>query len=112
MSWLDRILPPRINREDKTTAMPEGVWVKCPSCDSALYSDELKKAYNVCPNCGHHMRSKARDRLDLLLWILRGRVEIGEHLRSRDPLKFKDSRRYPDRLSEAVKETQEMTPWS
>lgn len=107
MSWLDRILPPRINREDKTTKrVPEGVWVKCPSCDSALYSDELKKAYNVCPNCGHHMRLKARDRLDLLL-DPEGRVEIGEHLRSRDPLKFKDSRRYPDRLSEAVKETQE-----
>ncbi|SUA52193.1 Acetyl-coenzyme A carboxylase carboxyl transferase subunit beta [Oligella ureolytica] len=107
MSWLDKILPPRINREDKNTKrVPEGVWVKCPSCDSALYSDELKKALNVCPNCGHHMRINARARINSLL-DPEGRVEIGEHLRSKDPLKFRDSRRYPDRLTEAIKDTQE-----
>ena len=107
MSWLDKILPPRINREDKNTKrVPEGVWVKCPSCDSALYSDELKKALNVCPNCDHHMRINARARINSLL-DPEGRVEIGEHLRSKDPLKFKDSRRYPDRLTEAMKDTQE-----
>lgn len=107
MSWLDKILPPRINREDKNTKrVPEGVWVKCPSCESALYSDELKKALNVCPNCGHHMRLKGRARIDSLL-DPEGRVEIGEHLRSKDPLKFKDSRRYPERLTEAMKDTKE-----
>lgn len=107
MSWLDKILPPRINREDKNTKrVPEGVWVKCPSCDSALYSDELKKALNVCPSCDHHMRINARARINSLL-DPEGRVEIGEHLRSKDPLKFKDSRRYPDRLTEAMKDTQE-----
>ena len=107
MSWLDKILPPRINREDKNTKrVPEGVWVKCPSCDSALYSDELKKALNVCPSCGHHMRINARARINSLL-DPEGRVEIGENLRSKDPLKFKDSRRYPDRLTEAMKDTQE-----
>ena len=107
MSWLDKILPPRINREDKNTKrVPEGGCGKCPSCESALYSDELKKALNVCPNCGHHMRLKARARIDSLL-DLEGRVEIGEHLRSKDPLKFKDSRRYPDRLTEAMKDTKE-----
>lgn len=107
MSWLDKILPPRINREDKNTKrVPEGVWVKCPNCDSALYSDELKKALNVCPSCDHHMRINARARINSLL-DPEGRVEIGEHLRSKDPLKFKDSRRYPDRLTEAMKDTQE-----
>lgn len=107
MSWLDKILPPRINREDKNTKrVPEGVWVKCPSCEAALYSDELKKALNVCPSCGHHMRLNARSRIDSLL-DTEGRVTIGEHLRSKDPLKFKDSRRYPERLTEAMKETHE-----
>lgn len=107
MSWLDKIFPPRINKKpSQGTRVPEGVWVKCPECDSALYSDELEKANHVCPNCGHHMRISARQRIDLLL-DPEGRTELADNVRSGDPLKFKDSRKYPDRLSEAVKKTKE-----
>ncbi|WP_028357835.1 acetyl-CoA carboxylase, carboxyltransferase subunit beta [Brackiella oedipodis] len=107
MSWLDKILPPRINKtEGNNRRVPEGVWVKCPGCDSALYSDELNSTQHVCPKCGFHMRLSARQRIDYLL-DPEGRVEIGADLRSADPLKFKDSRKYPERVAEAVKKTEE-----
>ncbi|MGE4370352.1 MAG: acetyl-CoA carboxylase, carboxyltransferase subunit beta [Burkholderiaceae bacterium] len=107
MSWIDKILPPRINRSnDGGKRVPEGIWVKCPSCESVLYKEDLKATLNVCPKCSHHMRIGARARIDALL-DAEGRVEIGQDTRPMDPLKFKDSRKYPERVSEAVKQTGE-----
>lgn len=107
MSWIEKILPPRINRNnDGGRRVPEGVWVKCPSCESVLYKEDLKATLNVCPKCDHHMRIGARARIDALL-DADGRVEIGQEIRPMDPLKFKDSRKYPERVTEAVKQTGE-----
>lgn len=108
MSWIEKILPPRINRKSDASAkrVPEGVWVKCPSCESVLYKEDLRATLNVCPKCGHHMRIGARERIDALL-DADGRVEIAGNTRPTDPLKFRDSRKYPDRVSEAVKQTGE-----
>ena len=108
MSWLDKILPPRINKkaDQQARRVPEGLWVKCPSCESVLYNDDLVETVNVCPKCGHHMRLGARARMDSLL-DQDGRVEIGDAIRSTDPLKFKDSRKYPERLAEATQKSGE-----
>ncbi|HWK61161.1 MAG TPA: acetyl-CoA carboxylase, carboxyltransferase subunit beta [Eoetvoesiella sp.] len=108
MSWIDKILPPRINRSNDASArrVPEGLWVKCPGCETVLYKDDLAATLNVCPNCGHHMRLGSRARIDALL-DAEGRVEIGQNTRPMDPLKFKDSRRYPERIAEATKQTDE-----
>ncbi len=108
MSWLDKILPPRINKkaDQQARRVPEGLWVKCPSCESVLYNDDLVETVNVCPKCGHHMRLGARARIDSLL-DQDGRVEIGDAIRSTDPLKFKDSRKYPERLAEATQKSGE-----
>lgn len=108
MSWIEKILPPRINRNNDASArrVPEGVWVKCPSCESVLYKEDLKATLNVCPKCNHHMRIGARARIDALL-DADGRVEIGQNTKPMDPLKFKDSRKYPERVTEAVKQTGE-----
>ena len=107
MSWIEKILPPRINRNDSSTRrVPEGLWVKCPSCETVLYKEDLQATLNVCPNCSHHMRIGARDRIDALL-DPEGRVEIGQNTRPVDPLKFKDSRKYPERVTEATKQTGE-----
>lgn len=106
MSWFEKILPPRINRNDGARRVPEGIWVKCPACESVLYKEDLKATLNVCPKCSHHMRIGSRDRIDALL-DAEGRVEIGEHTRPMDPLKFKDSRKYPERVVEATKQTGE-----
>lgn len=108
MSWLDKILPPRINRnaESGGKRVPEGLWVKCPSCETVLYNEDLAANLHVCPKCSHHLRINARARIAALL-DREGQVEIGQNTRSVDPLKFKDSRKYPDRLQEAVKQTDE-----
>jgi acetyl-CoA carboxylase carboxyl transferase subunit beta len=106
MSWFEKILPPRINRNDGARRVPEGIWVKCPACESVLYKEDLKATLNVCPKCSHHMRIGSRDRIDALL-DAEGRIEIGEHTRPMDPLKFKDSRKYPERVVEATKQTGE-----
>lgn len=107
MTWLDKLLPPRIKRSPAGgKKVPEGVWVKCPSCDAVLYSADLEANLNVCPKCAHHMRLPARKRLDLLL-DAEGRYEIGHEVLPVDALKFKDSRRYPERLREAIDETGE-----
>ncbi len=108
MSWIDKILPPRINKNSDAGArrVPEGLWIKCTSCESVLYKDDLAASLNVCPNCSHHMRIGSRARINALL-DADGRVEIGENTRPVDPLKFKDSRKYPDRVSEATKATGE-----
>lgn len=107
MSWIDKILPPRINRsKDGNRRVPEGVWVKCPSCESVLYKEDLKATLNVCPKCSHHMRIGARARIDAIL-DAEDRIEIGKDTRPLDPLKFKDSRKYPERVTEATKQTGE-----
>jgi acetyl-CoA carboxylase carboxyl transferase subunit beta len=107
MSWIEKILPPRINRSnDGSKRVPEGLWVKCPSCESVLYKEDLKATLNVCPKCSHHMRIGARARIEALL-DAEGRIEIGSETRPMDPLKFKDSRKYPERVAEAVKQTSE-----
>lgn len=108
MSWIEKLLPPRINKNSDSGArrVPEGLWVKCPSCESVLYSEDLAANLHVCPKCDHHMRIGARARIDSLLDI-EGRVEIGQTTRSVDTLKFKDSRKYPERVQEAMKQTGE-----
>ena len=107
MSGLDKILPPKIQRsEAPRRSVPEGVWLKCPSCESVLYRSDLEGNQQVCPKCDHHLRIRARDRLDKLL-DPQGRYEIGQEVLPVDTLKFKDSRKYPDRLSEAMEQTGE-----
>jgi acetyl-CoA carboxylase carboxyl transferase subunit beta len=107
MTWLDKLLPPRIKRSNAAgKRVPEGLWVKCPSCDEVLYGADLESNLNVCPKCGHHLRVNARKRLDGLL-DAEGRYEIGQEVLPVDALKFKDSRKYPDRLQEALEQTEE-----
>lgn len=107
MSWIEKLLPPRIQQTDtRRRAVPEGLWLKCPACDSVLYKTDLEKNLQVCPTCNHHLRIRARRRLDHLL-DPEGRYEIGQEVVPVDSLKFKDSRRYPDRLSEAQSDTSE-----
>jgi acetyl-CoA carboxylase carboxyl transferase subunit beta len=108
MSWLEKIGLPRINKVSDSSArrVPEGLWVKCPTCESVLYNEDLAANLHVCPKCDHHMRLGARARIDSLL-DREGRVELGAETRSLDPLKFRDSRKYPERLQEAIKATGE-----
>jgi len=108
MSWLQKLLPPKINRTGTGAKknVPEGLWSKCPSCAAVLYATDLEKNSNVCPKCGYHNRISARSRLDLLL-DPEGRFEIGVEIASVDSLKFKDDKRYPERLEEAEKATGE-----
>lgn len=108
MSWLDKLLPPRIKTSENQTQrrVPEGIWTKCPSCEAVLYQDDLKKNLQVCPKCDHHLRISARDRLDALL-DPEGRVEIGNDIGPVDTLKFRDTKKYPDRLRDAAAQTGE-----
>ncbi len=108
MSWLEKLLPPKIQHTDpaERRTIPEGLWIKCPSCDTVLYKTDLEQNQNVCPSCGHHHRIRARARLDGFL-DAEGRYEIGQEVLPIDALKFKDSRKYPDRLKEALENTGE-----
>lgn len=108
MSWLEKLLPPRIQRNDAGTrkSIPEGLWVKCPSCEAVLYRSDLEANLHVCPKCSHHMRIAARERLDGLL-DAGGRYEIGQEVLPVDTLKFKDSKKYIDRLKGAMETTGE-----
>ena len=108
MSWLQKLLPPKIKRDagGVRKVVPEGLWSKCGSCEAVLYRTDLEKNLYVCPKCGHHNRISARERLDYLL-DLEGRYEIGAEVLPVDSLKFKDSRRYTERLEEARRETSE-----
>jgi acetyl-CoA carboxylase carboxyl transferase subunit beta len=108
MSWFQKILPPKIKRRalaDKKS-MPEGLWSKCPACNEVLYRADLESNLEVCPKCGHHHRIGARQRLAMLL-DAEGQHEIGAQVTPLDPLKFKDSKKYPDRLKEAQSGTSE-----
>lgn len=106
MSWFEKLMPSRINTEKRTRSVPQGVWIKCPRCDAQLYRTELERNLNVCPKCSHHMRIGARTRIDYFL-DPESREEIAANLEPQDPLKFRDSKRYRDRLSQAQKATGE-----
>jgi acetyl-CoA carboxylase carboxyl transferase subunit beta len=107
MSWFDKLLPPKIKSAGtKRASVPEGLWRKCPACGAVLYSAELETNLNVCPKCAHHLRIGARKRLDLFL-DPEPRAEIGAGLAPLDVLKFKDTKKYKDRLTEAQQATGE-----
>ncbi len=106
MTWFEKIVPSRIKTERRSRSVPEGLWIKCPACDAVLYRAELERNLNVCPKCSHHMRIGARERLRALL-DPEPISEIGASVMPDDPLKFKDSRRYRDRLAQAQKATGE-----
>ncbi len=107
MSWFKNLLPATIRTEGGSKkAIPEGIWSKCPQCDVVLYRPEMERNIDVCPKCGHHMRIGARRRLDSFL-DEEGREEIGADLEPVDTLKFKDSKKYRDRLNQAQKATGE-----
>ena len=106
-SWLEKILPNvGSNAEDRRASVPEGLWRKCPKCDAVLYKPELDRSLNVCSKCDHHMRINARERLDLFL-DAEGREELAAELVPTDKYKFKDSKKYKDRLLAAQKATGE-----
>ena len=108
MSWFQKLLPPKIKRRegDAKKNVPEGLWTKCPSCQAVLYYSDLEKNQSVCPKCNHHHRITARSRLDALL-DGEGRFEIGAEVLPLDTLKFRDSKKYSDRLVESKKNTDE-----
>ena len=108
MSWIDKIIPSGVRKTDseKRANVPEGLWRKCAKCDSVLYRPDLERNAEVCPKCDHHMRITARRRLDLFL-DKSGRTELFPELETIDRLKFKDKKRYRDRLTTAQKSTGE-----
>ena len=108
MSWLQKLLPPRIKSTPgvRKTPVPEGLWVKCPSCEATLYRTDLEKNLLVCPKCNFHDRVGARERIEQLL-DPEGRFEIGLEVVPIDSLKFKDTKKYPERLEAALEETGE-----
>ena len=108
MDWLKRIRPsgPASTNSNRSSAVPEGLWKKCPKCAAPLYRPELERNQDVCPKCGHHMRIGARRRLDIFL-DEQGREEIGADIVAIDRLRFKDVKKYKDRLTEAQKKTGE-----
>ncbi|MGH8150040.1 MAG: acetyl-CoA carboxylase carboxyltransferase subunit beta, partial [Steroidobacteraceae bacterium] len=106
MSWFEKIMPSRIKTVRRKRSVPEGLWIKCPACDAVLYRAELERNLYVCPKCSHHMRIGARERLAQFL-DAGEQVEIGADISPEDPLKFRDSKRYKDRLAQAQKATGE-----
>ena len=110
VSWFQKLRPSRIRTENagsgKGRSIPEGLWTKCDACGTVLYRDELDRNFDVCPKCDHHMRVAARRRLDQFL-DLDPREEIGADVSPMDPLRFRDTRRYRDRLTAARKSTGE-----
>ncbi|CRI67741.1 Acetyl-coenzyme A carboxylase carboxyl transferase subunit beta [Thiocapsa sp. KS1] len=107
MSWFEKLIPSRIRTDASTKrAVPEGVWAKCPGCQAILYRAELERNLEVCPKCSHHNRLSGRRRLETFL-DPEGRDEIGAELESLDPLRFKDLKKYKDRLVQAQKQSSE-----
>ena len=102
MTWFEKIMPSRIKTERRTRSVPEGLWIKCPACDAVLYRAELERNLQVCPKCSHHMRIEARDRLERFLDEGSGH-ELAAEVEAEDPLKFRDSKKYRDRLNVAQK---------
>jgi len=108
MSWFEKLLPSKIQPTDPSErrTVPEGLWIKCPSCETVLYKADLDQNQDVCPKCDHHHRIGARARLDAFL-DPEGRYEIGQEVVPVDALKFKDSKKYPERLRDALEATGE-----
>ena len=107
MSWFKKLIPSRIRTEGGAKRnFPEGVWTKCSECGGVLYRAELERSFEVCPKCGYHMRLSARVRLDRFL-DKEPRVELAQGLSPIDTLKFRDSKKYRDRLVQAQKVTGE-----
>ena len=108
MNWFKKLVPSRINTEGRTArrSVPEGLWTKCDECNSVLYRAEVERNLYVCPKCGYHMRLTARQRLDAFLDTGSG-IELGEHVEPVDTLRFRDSKKYKDRLTSAQKATGE-----
>lgn len=106
MNWFEKLMPSRVTTERRTKSVPEGLWIKCPQCSAQLYRAELERNLHVCPKCGHHMRLRARDRLMVFLDANTGR-ELAERLTPQDPLRFKDSKPYRVRITEAQRDTGE-----
>ena len=106
MSWFEKLMPSRISTEKRTRSVPEGVWIKCTRCDAQLYRNELERNLQVCPKCDYHMRIGARQRLEVFL-DPDSQEELWAGLEPEDPLKFRDSKRYRDRLVQAQKKTGE-----
>ncbi|MCZ6584394.1 MAG: acetyl-CoA carboxylase, carboxyltransferase subunit beta [Gammaproteobacteria bacterium] len=107
MSWFDKLMPSRIKTDQRKRSVPEGLWVKCSSCAAQLYRAELTRNLFVCPKCDYHMRIGARERLEMFL-DPDSSHEIAGKLAPLDPLKFRDSKRYRDRLNQAQKDTGEL----
>lgn len=108
MNWFEKLLPPKIkaNQRRGKRGVPEGLWEQCKACQAMLYQAELERNLYVCPKCGHHMRLSARARLNAFFDDV-NKIEIGERLRPNDVLRFRDSKKYRDRLVEARKSTGE-----
>ena len=106
MSWIEKIIPSVKGDTGAKRGVPEGLWLKCPSCDTVLYTSDVEKNQHVCMKCNYHMRIGARARLAALLDET-GRKEIGADVTPVDSLKFKDSKKYPDRLKQATEATGE-----
>ena len=106
MSWFDKLMPSRIRTEKRKHSVPEGLWVKCVGCSAQLYRAELHRNLHVCPKCGHHLRISARERLEMFLDPEQG-YELAADLEPRDPLRFKDTKRYRERIALAQRETDE-----
>jgi acetyl-CoA carboxylase carboxyl transferase subunit beta len=108
MSWFEKLIPSTIRTEgsNKKGAVPEGLWNKCPSCNAILYNIELERNFSVCPKCDHHLRISARTRLNMFL-DEGGHEEIGKNVKPVDPLRFKDSKKYKDRITQAQKQSKE-----
>ncbi|MEE9358697.1 acetyl-CoA carboxylase, carboxyltransferase subunit beta [Candidatus Vondammii sp. HM_W22] len=107
MSWFEKLMPSRIRTEGGSKrAVPEGLWAKCPGCSAILYRAEMERNQDVCPKCSHHNRMSARRRLETFL-DPEPREEIAGNLTPLDPLKFKDSKKYKDRIIQAQKKTGE-----
>ncbi|MFO1407065.1 MAG: acetyl-CoA carboxylase, carboxyltransferase subunit beta [Steroidobacteraceae bacterium] len=106
MTWFEKIMPSRIKTERRTRSVPEGLWIKCPACDAVLYRAELERNLQVCPKCSHHMRITGRDRL--MRFLDEGSThEFANEVEPDDPLRFRDSKKYRDRLVAAQKQTGE-----
>jgi len=106
MSWFEKLMPSRISTEKRTRSVPQGVWIKCEKCDAQLYRTELERNLYVCPKCDHHMRIGARQRVEYFL-DPGTQVEIAAGLEPEDPLKFRDTKKYRDRIVQAQKKTGE-----
>jgi acetyl-CoA carboxylase carboxyl transferase subunit beta len=106
MGWFDKLIPKRITTERRSRSVPEGLWVKCTACSAQLYRTELKRNFYVCPKCAHHLRIGARERLEMFL-DPDSTEEVAAGIEASDPLKFRDTKRYRDRLAQAQKATQE-----